>query len=45
MPGGNSMNRAAGIGVQFNAEDEMAKNKIETYLAGALSSDRQTHTM
>ena len=30
--------------VQFNAEDEMARNKIETYLAGALSSDRPTHT-
>ncbi len=44
-PRGAQGNRAAGIGVQFNADDEMAKNKIETYLAGALSSDRPTHTM
>lgn len=44
-PKGAQGNRAAGIGVQFNAEDEMARNKIETYLAGALSSDRPTHTM
>ena len=44
-PKGAQGNRAAGIGVQFNADDETAKNKIETYLAGALSSDRPTHTM
>ncbi len=44
-PKGAQGNRAAGIGVQFNAEDETAKNKIETYLAGALNSDRPTHTM
>lgn len=44
-PRGAQGNRAAGIGVQFNADDETAKNKIETYLAGALSSDRPTHTM
>ncbi len=44
-PKGAQGNRAAGIGVQFNGEDETAKNKIETYLAGSLSSDRPTHTM
>lgn len=44
-PRGAQANRAAGIGVQFNADAEAAKNKIETYLAGALSSDRPTHTM
>ncbi|EMM6786363.1 PilZ domain-containing protein [Pseudomonas aeruginosa] len=38
-------NRAAGIGVQFNDGDNTARNKIETYLAGALKSDRPTHTM
>lgn len=38
-------NRAAGIGVQFNDQDEVARSKIETYLAGALQSDRHTHTM
>ena len=37
--------RAAGIGVQFNDGDNTARNKIETYLAGALKSDRPTHTM
>ncbi|ABC29224.1 MULTISPECIES: PilZ domain-containing protein [Hahella] len=44
-PKGAQGNRAAGIGVQFNSDDETAKNKIETYLAGALNSDRPTHTM
>ena len=44
-PKGAQGNRAAGIGVQFNEEDETAKNKIETYLAGSLSSDRPTHSM
>jgi type IV pilus assembly protein PilZ len=38
-------NRAAGIGVQFNDQDDVARAKIETYLAGALQSDRHTHTM
>lgn len=38
-------NRAAGIGVQFNGQDDMARSKIETYLAGALQSDRPTHTL
>ena len=37
--------RAAGIGVQFNAQDDTAMRQIETYLAGALESDRPTHTM
>ncbi|MBV1871234.1 MAG: PilZ domain-containing protein [Gammaproteobacteria bacterium] len=37
--------RAAGIGVQFNDEGDSARKKIETYLAGALQSDRPTHTM
>jgi type IV pilus assembly protein PilZ len=38
-------NRASGIGVQFNGQDDTATKKIETYLAGALDSDRPTHTM
>ncbi|WP_031433435.1 PilZ domain-containing protein [Methylomarinum vadi] len=38
--------RATGIGVQFSDQDGgTARNKIETYLAGALESDRSTHTM
>lgn len=44
-PTGAQGNRAAGIGVQFGDGDNVARNKIETYLAGALKSDRPTHTM
>ncbi|GLS26500.1 PilZ domain-containing protein [Marinibactrum halimedae] len=44
-PKGAQGNRAAGIGVQFNDQDDMANSKIETYLAGSLESDRLTHTM
>ncbi len=35
-----------GIGVQFKDKDgEAVRNKIETYLAGAITADRMTHTM
>ena len=44
-PKGAQGNRAAGIGVQFNDQDDVANRKIETYLAGSLESDRLTHTM
>jgi len=45
-PPGSEGYRAAGIGVQFSNQDGgTARNKIETYLAGALASDRTTHTM
>jgi len=45
-PIGAEGNRATGIGVQFSDQDGgQARNKIETYLAGALKSDRPTHTM
>lgn len=44
-PKGAQGNRVAGIGVQFSIEGVKAKNKIETYLAGNLKSDRPTHTM
>lgn len=46
-PKGAQGNRIAGIGVQFGSdhESETARKKIETYLAGALQSDRPTHTM
>ncbi len=37
--------RQAGVGVQFNGQDDTANKKIETYLAGSLESDRPTHTM
>ena len=45
-PKGAQGNRAAGIGVQFaDQDDSNARNKIETYLAGLLGSDKHTHTM
>jgi type IV pilus assembly protein PilZ len=45
-PKGAQANRNAGIGVQFSEQDGGAiRSRIETYLAGALKSDRPTHTM
>lgn len=44
-PKGAQGARVAGIGVQFADQDDTARAKIETYLAGALQSDRHTHTM
>ncbi len=45
-PKGAQGTRAAGIGVQFSDQDGgAARNKIETYLAGALQADRPTHTL
>ena len=38
--------KSSGIGLQFSDQDGgKARNKIETYLAGALESDRSTYTM
>ena len=46
-PKGAQGNRPPGIGVQFQDDQNgiAVRNKIETYLAGALKSDRPTHTM
>ncbi len=45
-PKGAQGNRTAGIGVQFSELDKgQTKSKIENYLAAALKSERQTHTM
>lgn len=47
-PKGAQGNQAAGIGVHFSTEDNTGltvKNKIETYLADKLKSDKITHTM
>ena len=45
-PSGSDSYRATGIGVQFTDQDGgLARSKIETYLAGALTADRSTHTM
>lgn len=38
--------RSTGIGVQFSEKDNgSTRNRIENYLAGALESERTTHTM
>ncbi len=45
-PNGAEGYRATGVGVQFSDQDGgIARNKIENYLAGAIESDRPTHTM
>jgi type IV pilus assembly protein PilZ len=45
-PRGAEGNRAHGIGVQFSEEDGgAARARIENHLAGALESQRPTHTM
>lgn len=45
-PQGAQGNRSAGIGVQFSPQDKgTTRNKVETHLAGAMKSDRITHTM
>jgi len=47
-PKGAQGNQAAGIGVHFSDLDGSGfavKNKIETYLADRLKSDKVTHTM
>lgn len=44
-PNGAQGNRTAGVGVQFNEGDNTARTMIENQLAGALKSDRPTHTM
>lgn len=46
-PKGAQSGRVSGIGIQFGDDDNAknARNKIETYLAGALKSDRNNHTM
>ena len=46
-PPGAQGNRAAGVGIHFNASDdaEAARNRIEHILAGSLNSERPTHTM
>ncbi|OED41634.1 pilus assembly protein PilZ [Endozoicomonas sp. (ex Bugula neritina AB1)] len=44
-PAGSQSGRVAGIGVQFNDQTDVVRTKIETYLAGALDSDRETSTM
>lgn len=45
-PQGAQGNRAQGVGVQFTGEaGKQVRNKIETYLAGMLKSDKPTHTL
>lgn len=45
-PVGANGYRQVGVGIQFNDQDGgTARAKIELYLAGALNSDKATHTM
>jgi type IV pilus assembly protein PilZ len=45
-PEGGDANRPAGIGIQLSNKDGgRVRNKIESYLVGALELDRPTHTM
>lgn len=45
-PKGAQNKRTAGIGVQFSDQDNgNTMNKIENYLAGALTAERSTHTL
>lgn len=45
-PPGSENYKSSGIGVHFlEQEGKAVRDKIETYLAGALNSDRRTHTM
>ncbi len=44
-PRGAQGGKMAGIGIQLMADDNTVVNKIETYLAGALSSGKPTLTM
>jgi type IV pilus assembly protein PilZ len=45
-PPNSEVHRIAGIGIQLTDKDGgVARNKIENYLAGALASERPTHTM
>tara|TARA_R110001583_G_scaffold2657_3_gene18723 strand:- start:5386 stop:5730 length:345 start_codon:yes stop_codon:yes gene_type:complete len=41
-PPGAQGNKTAGIGVQFTGDNTMARDRIETHLAGAMKSDRLT---
>jgi type IV pilus assembly protein PilZ len=45
-PRGAQGKRTTGIGVQFSDQDNgQTQKKIDNYLAGALGSDKPTHTM
>lgn len=46
-PAGAQGNRTAGVGVQFadTPEGDAVKGRIETLLAGTLTSEKPTHTM
>ncbi|MDW8479544.1 MAG: PilZ domain-containing protein [Xanthomonadales bacterium] len=46
-PGRAQGNRTSGVGIQFNEtpDAEALKTKIESILAGLMTSDRPTHTM
>ncbi len=44
-PKGAQGDRAAGVGIGFDTGDESVRRKLETCLAGAVDSERLTHTL
>ena len=44
-PKGAQGNRVAGVGVRFDGQGDVVRRKIENYLAGAVGSERPTHTL
>ncbi|MFW1676382.1 PilZ domain-containing protein [Pontibacter sp. JAM-7] len=44
-PKGAQGGRTPGIGIQLTADDSSLVSKIETYLAGALNSERKTNAL
>ncbi len=44
-PRGAQGNRVAGVGVRLDGQSDAVRRKIETYLAGAVGSERRTHTL
>ncbi|MDF2180498.1 PilZ domain-containing protein [Neptuniibacter sp. CAU 1671] len=44
-PKGAQGGRTPGIGIQLTPDDSSLVNKIETYLAGTLNSDRKTNAL
>ena len=44
-PAGSQGSRKQGVGLQFMDPDDAARTRIDALLAGALKSDRATHTL
>jgi type IV pilus assembly protein PilZ len=44
-PTGSQGGKTAGVGIQLSSDDNQIASKIETHLAGAIGSGRNTHSM